>query len=194
VRLREKEMEGATFRPKINPSAITSRVMSPNKTHERREALAQRVQAQREADERENLTFSPSLNPRSLALAPKGRAMANAGSPARPVPTMSHQDAGHEHETFMPAINSHSRRLAASNTRPVHERLYDDHHQHLQQQQPKGSMPASSSPGKSAGKSSPTKPSSSVQQQQQQQRTLRVNVVTYRPEMSFILKAVGSDN
>jgi len=169
ARLREKELDGATFRPRIHSTHATSRVMSPNKVQERREALAQRIQAQREAEERENHTFSPSLNPRSLAMAPRGKALVAAASPVRPAVTKSHLDAGHEQETFQPAINAYSRRLAAAKTKSVYERLYQD--------RPRPPPPVEE-------KSTPSKPPRSL---------VHTNTVVFRPELQFMLDTLSRD-
>jgi len=172
ARMRVKELEGATFRPHIVSKTATPRYMSPNRSSERMQALASKVASQREAEDRENLTFSPALNPKSLAMAPRGKALAAAGSPAKPVITQTSADAGHEQETFRPEINAHSRRLAAAKTKPVHERLYDE-----RVKPAAAAASASGSPTKSAGKTP----------------HVRSSVVVFHPEHDWILHVLDDE-
>jgi hypothetical protein len=128
-RLAEKELEQATFTPKINEisrnmvSGATSRLYeSP---FEKREALARKATMEREAAEKMEYTFSPAINRKSREMAVKGKALQLAYSPARSEVSPRRNS----EESFMPAINAHSRKLVASafdTSKPVFERLYEE--------------------------------------------------------------------
>ena len=89
------------------------------------------MQLEREASERENLTFSPKLNPKSLSMVAVSKVHAGIHSSGPASPSASSPSPGGAGAVganeFKPTINANSKRLSQQRAQsaPVHERLYE---------------------------------------------------------------------
>jgi len=173
-RLVEKELQEATFRPKINESSKVMASSSASRLYEspfeRREAAARKASMEREAAERAQYTFSPMINPKSREIAVRGKALQMANSPVKPAPSPRRNS----DESFKPTINPHSRRLVGSRDspgKPIFERLYEE---------AKEARKVPDRGRSSASKQEKAKPAPSV--------------VVFRPGMEFILETLQKES